>query len=436
MPRTSKVRLTAAYVAGLEGEPGRRLSFIADSQLRGFGVRLLPSGDVSYTIVYRNTEGKRRWFSVGSARAISLPAARRQAEQLLARVALGVDIAEERAEARDKRKADTLGGFLRGEYLDWARANRRNGAGAVQSLVCDLGPLEDMRLADITPLTIERWRKGLLSAAATGRKLSTATINRKRAYLSAALGKAVDWGLIPENPARRTHALKEDRGRPVRRLMPDELERLFTALEERNEEQREARRSHLAWCTERGYPFPGGSPDGRFMDYGIPLITLLLTTGFRAREALMLAWADVDFEQRTVRVQGAHAKSYSTRIVPMSRTLTDVLSSWREQCDEGQPWVFTICGERLKSATKLWNGLRKRAGLPKARLHDLRHTYGSMLAEKGADIETIRALMGHSALTTTARYLHSSESAKAEAVARTFDTPKGEILSFPAKEQK
>ncbi len=436
MPRTSKVRLTAAYIAGLEGEPGRNLSFVADSQLRGFGVRLLPSGGVSYAVVYTNAEGKRRWYSIGSTKAVSLPAARRQAEQLLARIALGEDVAEERAKARAKRKADTLGGFLRGEYLDWARANRRSGAGAVESLVCDLGELENMRLADINALAIERWRKGLLSAVAKGRKLSTATINRKRAYLSAALGKAVDWNLIPENPARRTHALKEDKGRPVRRLMPDELERLFAALEQRNEEQRAARRAHLAWCEERGLPFPWGSPDARFMDCGIPLITLLLHTGFRAREALMLTWADVDFERRTVRVQGAHAKSYSTRIVPMSRTLADVLNSWREQCGGGCPFVFHENGEPLTDTRKLWYDLRKRARLPKARVHDLRHTYGSTLAESGADIETVRSLMGHSVLTTTARYLHSSGAAKAEAVARAFDSPKGEVVPFPAEKQK
>jgi integrase len=59
---------------------------------------------------------------------------------------------------------------------------------------------------------------------------------------------------------------------------------------------------------------------------------------------------------------------------------------------------------------------RKKAGISNFRLHDLRHTFASRLLEKGADLETVRSLLGHCSITMTQRYVHSQDEAKKRAV--------------------
>ncbi len=67
------------------------------------------------------------------------------------------------------------------------------------------------------------------------------------------------------------------------------------------------------------------------------------------------------------------------------------------------------------------------AGIPPLRFHDLRHTFGSLLAMRGVDVVTIQKAMGHSALATTSRYLHArpaSEQAQAFTAAFAVEVPK------------
>jgi site-specific recombinase XerD len=58
------------------------------------------------------------------------------------------------------------------------------------------------------------------------------------------------------------------------------------------------------------------------------------------------------------------------------------------------------------SVTHLWEYYRDLAGLPDVRLHDLRHTFGSHLAQKGVSQKKIQELLGHAKLTTTDIYTH------------------------------
>ena len=58
----------------------------------------------------------------------------------------------------------------------------------------------------------------------------------------------------------------------------------------------------------------------------------------------------------------------------------------------------------------------KKAEITDLRIHDLRHTFASRLLERGADIETVRSLLGHFSITMTQRYVHSRDEAKKRAV--------------------
>ena len=75
----------------------------------------------------------------------------------------------------------------------------------------------------------------------------------------------------------------------------------------------------------------------------------------------------------------------------------------------GRPLDGSALRRRFKRA-------RDAAGLRPLRFHDLRHTYGSLLAAGGVDLVTIQAAMGHSALSTTSRYLHARPASEQAAV--------------------
>jgi integrase len=72
----------------------------------------------------------------------------------------------------------------------------------------------------------------------------------------------------------------------------------------------------------------------------------------------------------------------------------------------------------IKDVKRSFQKARTLAGLANFRFHDLRHTFGSRLAEKGVDAFTIMELMGHSDLRMTERYVHATDPRKREAVAK------------------
>ena len=72
-------------------------------------------------------------------------------------------------------------------------------------------------------------------------------------------------------------------------------------------------------------------------------------------------------------------------------------------------WLFCNAeGERLKYIHQAWDRLRKKAGLPHLRLHDLRHQYASMLINSGYSLYVVQNALRHRSSSTTERYAHLS----------------------------
>ena len=78
----------------------------------------------------------------------------------------------------------------------------------------------------------------------------------------------------------------------------------------------------------------------------------------------------------------------------------------------GNPWLFPgdTPGQPVKEIRRFWVGVQKQANLPGVRIHDLRHTFASLLVSGGASLEMIGKLLGHSQMTTTQRYAHLMDS--------------------------
>jgi len=137
-------------------------------------------------------------------------------------------------------------------------------------------------------------------------------------------------------------------------------------------------------------------------------LTTAYAAGLRASEAVSLQVADIDSRRMVLQVR--HGKGAKDRTVMLSAALLAILRSyWR--LARPTPWLFPgrspdkpidvqVLHAACRSATKA-AGLTKRVSV-----HTLRHSFATHLLESGTDIRIIQVLLGHSNLSTTARYNH------------------------------
>ena len=135
----------------------------------------------------------------------------------------------------------------------------------------------------------------------------------------------------------------------------------------------------------------------------------------RRAEILNLQWDQIDFNRRRIKVE--KTKSGRVRYIPINEALFNELCRLKSVSGEN-PYVFTNprTGEQYIDMKTGFKGACGRAKIKGLRFHDLRHTFASRLLEKGADIETVRDLLGHHSITITQRYTHSTDDRKRSAV--------------------
>ncbi|WP_237072566.1 site-specific integrase [Pseudaestuariivita rosea] len=132
----------------------------------------------------------------------------------------------------------------------------------------------------------------------------------------------------------------------------------------------------------------------------------MIYTGCRHSEILTLRWDYVTSHH----LELPDSKTGRRRI-PLPREAHDILTELPRE--EGNPFVIVgdVAGERLINLQKPWNRIRKRAGIPDVRIHDLRHTYASVAMKQGIDPFTLKEILGHKNLQTTLRYAHLADDA-------------------------
>jgi integrase len=94
-------KLTKHFIDTLQPNPGGVDLFVWDNELRGFGLRMKPSGSAAYIVQYRTAQGKTRRFAFNKAGTIAPDEARTKAKRFLADVAEGADPSVQRNEARE-----------------------------------------------------------------------------------------------------------------------------------------------------------------------------------------------------------------------------------------------------------------------------------------------------------------------------------------------
>jgi integrase len=172
----------------------------------------------------------------------------------------------------------------------------------------------------------------------------------------------------------------------------------------------------------------------------VPLFTTLVMTGMRIGEACALEWRDVDFSASTIRISKSDYRGLiqtpkslrGYRTVGVSPALRGVLKSHKAASDASKR-VFLMDGEPILQHRLRPVFLRAviASGLPSFRLHDLRHTYASLMLNARANMKYIQTQLGHASITTTVdRYGHLLPDAHLDAGRRLDGT------LFPAKGSK
>ena len=154
-----------------------------------------------------------------------------------------------------------------------------------------------------------------------------------------------------------------------------------------------------------------------------------LATGLRRGELLGLKWSDIDFANRVIRVQRQVARingeimeaplktKNSYRNISISDDTAEVLKAQREKVDSEYVFPSPNGGPiSPDSVNHMLQRVLERAGLPKARFHDLRHTFATIALQNGVDIKTVSGILGHySAGFTLDTYAHVTTAAQKEA---------------------
>lgn len=362
---------------------------IFDSEVLGLALVVYPSGNRSFTFSYR-FHGRQRRYTIGRVPEWSVAAARDRAKALRRQIEEGVDPMDKREAARLAPRISDLVERYMDEHLP--RLAPRNASDQRSMLNQFVLPAWKARLVteinsqdvDLLLSTVAKGRarpsKKLRKAAGPAPKPTPIRANRCGEVLRKMFNLAMKWGMRPDNPAqdfRRRHETERDRF-----LSPDEIAALATAL--------------------------GAAEDQR----GASIVRMCLLTGARLGEVRTARFEQFDLERGIWTKQAANTKQRRVHRVPVSADVVALIRQRRAALGAGEGWIFPgdADGKPVQELRRFWAGIQETAGLEDVRLHDLRHTFASMLVSGGASLEMIGKLLGHTQAKTTMRYAHLMDS--------------------------
>ena len=391
-------KITKRVIEGMRPKPSQDV-FIWDSELKGFGVRLKPSGAKSYLIQYRNAEGRTRRMVIGDAGTLTPQEARTIGRRKLTEAAEGADPSAERSSLRGAITVAEVCDW----YLDQARAGRILGrsrrAIKESTLAMDecrikmhIKPfIGGRKVRGLTIADIERMQADIASGRTARRGKRQGRGGQARGGPGAAartvttlrglLGHARRWGLIESNPAMGVRQITYQSR--TRHLSPGEIAQLGRAMQVAE--------------AEGEHPTALGA------------IRLLLLTGFRRSEVLGVQRVWLDFDNGCVAFpdtkEGAQVRVLGCSALELVRRLPVVDSS---------PYVFPAdWGDgHFIGLVRVLDRLCRRAKIEGVTPHTLRHTFASVAGNLGFSELTIAALLGHASRGVTQRYVHVDEAVR------------------------
>ena len=343
---------------------------IRDSELKGFICKITPKGRKVYMLYYRTRDGRERKPAIGVHGSISCEQARNTAIIWLSEVAKGNDPSlQKKLEKTHLTVADLANRFLEEHANVYKKQiSIKNDKSFLRNHI--LPALGQMKLNSVTSQDIAKLHYSLRDKAITA--------NRCLAILSKMFNLCEKWGMRNDASQLCKHIAKYPENKREKFLSNTEIEKLFTVLKTVEQNKTET-------------------------PYVIAAIRLLLLTGRRFSEIITLKWEYIDLISHRINFPDSKTGKKSTYVSPY---VIEILSGLDQK--DNNPYVIqgSIEGNHLVNLRKPWYRIRKLAGLEDVRIHDLRHSFASIGAASGLSLPIIGALLGHSQVSTTARYAH------------------------------
>lgn len=366
----NKVKLTKKVVETAVPHSTERL-FIWDTEVKGFNLRIYPTGRKTYFLQYRNQAHKTHKIKIGVHGNITTEEAREKARQLSLKISLGEDPA---ITSREKKAIITVADLTK-EYLELhANVNKRtksikDDTRMISNVI--LPKLGKFNIKIVTSLDLQKLHRDL--------KDKPYLANRVRALINKMFNLARDWGWLTDNPVLGIEKYQEEKR--DRWLNDGELQRLWAVLEKYNH--------HLT----------------------THVFKLLLLTGARKGELLQATWDQFDLEKGIWTKPSHLTKQKKKEHLPLSENALQVINQVKQFKKESSLYLFPgkIDGQPLQEIKTFWKKVIKEAGIENVRIHDLRHTHASHLVSSGLSLSIVGKLLGHTQAATTQRYAHLAD---------------------------
>ena len=358
--------LTEARVKALK--PRKTVREVRDGKLRGFGVRVSPSGRKRF-FVHCQHQGERIWKIVGDVGSMSVTEARSVAGEMFATIRRGEGAPYAPGETLFEAVAEAA--FQRHERV-WKPGTLYVNRSYLRKQL--LPYFAERPIAAIDRQEVRNWFARL--------RATPVAADRSMPVLSVIMREAEAMGLRPEgsNPCRGIRRYRR-KGRE-RFLSDDELRRLSERLA-----------AHRARWPEQ-----------------VSIVRLLLLTGCRKGEILTLQWSDY---------RDGHLHLRDSKTGPRTVWLSEPARTVLDDLERKDRYVFPAPeGGRPRSANWLnyfWHRIRSEAELEDVHLHDLRHTVASLALRQGETVLAIGRLLGHRRPETTLKYIHLADAMVREA---------------------
>jgi integrase len=362
-------KITKRFVESIIPDSKKTLIFW-DSELKGFGVVVLPSGRKTYCIQYRNTVHIKKRLKVGVHGQITAEQARDLAKKNLSQVVQGEDPMEQKKTEMASPRMKELATQYFERHAERKRLKSQNEDKTMLNKYI-LPAFGDKRVSQVTFHEIQTLHLKL--------KALPYRANRVLALLSKMFTLAISWGWRTDNPVVGIERYQEEKR--DRWLNDEELQRLWNVLE--------AYPSHLTT-----YVFK-----------------FLILTGARKGEVLQATWDQFDFK-KGIWTKPAHlTKQKKKEYLPLSDKALEVLQALKELASQESVYLFPgkIEGKSLQEIKTFWKKVILEANLGNIRIHDLRHTHASHLVSSGLSLSIVGKLLGHTQVSTTQRYAHLAD---------------------------